>query len=77
MVVGQGMRVVGLGVALGLGAALALARWLSSLLFEVEAADAWTFLAVAAAMLAAALAACLVPARRAAGVDPAISLRVE
>jgi ABC-type antimicrobial peptide transport system permease subunit len=77
MVVGQGMRVVGLGVALGLGAALALARWLSSLLFEVEAADARTFLAVAAAMLASALAACLVPARRAAGVDPAISLRVE
>ncbi|HLE85550.1 MAG TPA: ABC transporter permease, partial [Thermoanaerobaculia bacterium] len=77
MVVGQGMRVVVLGVALGLAAALALARWLSSLLFEVEAADARIFLAVAAAMLAAALAACLVPARRAAGVDPAISLRVE
>ncbi len=77
MVEGQGMRVVGLGVAVGLGAALALTRLLSSLLFEVETTDAPTFVGVAAAMLAAALAACLLPARRAAGVDPATTLRAE
>jgi ABC-type antimicrobial peptide transport system permease subunit len=77
MVVGHGMRVVGLGVALGLGAALALTRLLSSLLFEVAATDARAFAGVAAAMLAVALAACLLPARRAAGVDPAVTLRAE
>lgn len=77
MVVGHGMRVVGLGVALGLGAALAFTRLLSSLLFEVRATDARAFAGVAAAMLAVALAACLLPARRAAGVDPATTLRAE
>jgi predicted permease len=77
MVVGQGLRVVALGVAVGLAAAFALTRWLSSLLFEVQPTDARAYLGIAAAMLATALAACLVPARRAAGVDPAISLRVE
>jgi ABC-type antimicrobial peptide transport system permease subunit len=77
MVVGQGLRVVAFGVAVGLAGAFALTRWLSSLLFEVQATDARAYLGIAAAMLATALAACLVPARRAAGVDPAISLRVE
>jgi putative ABC transport system permease protein len=77
LVVGQGMRVVGLGIAVGLGAALALTRLLASLLFEVEPTDARTFAAVAVAMVGVALAACLGPARRAAGVDPATTLRAE
>jgi putative ABC transport system permease protein len=77
LVLGRGMRVVALGVAAGLAAALALTRSLSSQLFEVEATDPRAFAAVAAALLATALAACLVPARRAAGVDPATTLRQE
>jgi len=77
LVVGQGLRVVAIGVAVGLAAAFALTRWLASLLFEVQATDARAYLGIAAAMLAVAFAACLVPARRAAGLDPAITLRIE
>lgn len=77
LVVGRGLRVVGLGVVAGLGAALALTGSLSSLLFGVAATDPPTYLGVAAAMLGAALVACLVPARRAAAVDPATTLRAE
>jgi ABC-type antimicrobial peptide transport system permease subunit len=77
MVVGQGLRVVAVGVAVGLAAAFALTRWLASLLFEVQPTDARAYLGIAAAMLLTALAACLLPARRAAGVDPATALRAE
>jgi hypothetical protein len=77
LVVGEGLRVALAGVAVGLVAALALTRSLASLLFGVDAADARVFLAVAAALVAAALATCLEPARCAAGVDPATTLRAE
>ena len=77
LVVGQGMRVVIAGVAIGVVAALGLARWLSSLFFGVGAADVPTFAAVTTALVMLALAACVVPARRAIGIEPAAVLRNE
>ena len=77
LVVGQGLRVVALGVGLGLGVAILLSRFLKSLLFGIEATDPRTFAAAAAVLLAVALVACLVPARRAAAIDPVAALREE
>jgi putative ABC transport system permease protein len=77
MILGQGMGLVLLGVALGLLAALGLTRLLRTLLFEVGPADPLTFFGVAAVLAAAAFLACYVPARRAARVDPMIALRAE
>jgi ABC-type antimicrobial peptide transport system permease subunit len=65
------------GVAAGLGTALALSRAMQSLLFGVSAADPLTFLSVPGVLLLAAFAACYLPARRAAAVDPVTSLRSE
>lgn len=75
LIVGQGMRVVIIGVALGVAGAFALTRFMRNLLFEVGAADPVTFLGVATLMLSVALVACLLPARRAATVDPVSTLR--
>ena len=75
LVVGQGMRVVVAGVSIGVIVALGLSRLISSLLFGVGAADPLTFAGVGAALIAVALLACLVPALRAAGVQPAHVLR--
>ena len=61
----------------GVAAALALTRVMRALLFETSAIDPVTFLCVPGLLLAAALAACYVPARRAAAVDPVASLRSE
>ena len=77
LIVGQGMGVVAGGVAMGLLAAFGMTRVMSSLLFGVSASDAATFASVAALMLLVALAACVVPARRAVGVQPAAVLRNE
>jgi putative ABC transport system permease protein len=77
MVVGQGMRLIAVGVALGLIASLALTRLLEGLLFGVSATDAGTFSAIASALAAVALLACYLPARRAARVDPMVALRDE
>ena len=71
------MRIVGVGVVLGIAGAFALTRFLSSLLFEVGPTDAGAFLTVSIVMTAVALLGCLVPARRAAVVDPATTLRDE
>jgi putative ABC transport system permease protein len=73
----QGMAMVTLGVALGLLGAFALTRVMKSLLFDVSANDPLTFACVALLLSLAALAACYLPARRAARIDPLASLRRE
>jgi predicted permease len=74
---GQGLRIVAVGLVLGLGAAFALTRFLSSSLYEVRTWDPATFAVVPALFLIAALVASFVPARRAANSDPMIILRRE
>jgi putative ABC transport system permease protein len=77
LVVGQGMRLVLLGLAAGLLGAWALSRILTSQLFGISAQDPVTYLAVALLLGVVALAATWLPARRATRVDPMISLRSE
>jgi putative ABC transport system permease protein len=77
LVVGQAMTVVASGVAIGLLIALAVTRLMSSLLFGLSAADGFTFAAVGVLLLAVALIACLVPARLAIAIQPAMVLRSE
>ncbi len=76
-IVGRGLRLAGLGLAAGVAAGLFLTRYLSSLLFQVGATDPLTFVAVPLLMLTVALAACSLPAWRAAAIDPARTLREE
>jgi predicted permease len=75
LVVGQGLRTTTVGLAIGLVAAVALTRYLSAMLFEVGTRDVSVFLAVTGLLLAVALAACYLPARRASAVDPIAALR--
>jgi len=75
LVVGQGARVVGAGIALGLGVAFLGSRVLASLLYGVGAADPLTFGATSAALAAVGLLASYLPARRASRVDPVRSMR--
>jgi predicted permease len=77
LVVGRGLRLVALGVALGLAASLAAARLIQSQLYGVTASDPATFAGITTLLLLVALAACWIPARRAAKVDPMAALRVE
>lgn len=77
MVLGEGMKLALLGVAIGLAGSLASMRLLSSLLFGVTPTDPWTFAAVAILLAGVAAAACYVPARRALHVDPVVALRYE
>jgi predicted permease len=77
LVVGRGMALTGLAVALGLAGAAGLSRLLTSLLFGVRPLDPLTFAAAAAVLAAAALVACWLPARRAARMDPVVALAEE
>ncbi len=77
MVVREGAVLAGLGTLAGLGGALALARFLRGLLFEIQPTDPATFVAVAILLTLVALLACYIPARRAMRVDPMVALRYE
>jgi predicted permease len=77
LILGEGTRTALIGVAIGLAAALALTRLMSSVLYGISATDPITFLAVAVILTLVALAACYIPARRAMRVDPIIALRYE
>jgi len=77
MILRQGLRTILAGVAIGALAALALTSTLRSLLFGVSATDPLTFVSMSLALVAAALFACYVPARRATRVDPVVALRSE
>ena len=77
LIVGEGMKVVLIGVGIGLAGGLALGRTVSSLVFGVPVRDPATFSLVAVVLGTIALAACAIPARRAARVDPMVALRYE
>jgi putative ABC transport system permease protein len=77
LAVGQGLRLVLIGVVLGLAAAFTLTRVMSSLLFGVSATDPTTFIAISLVLIGVAALASYIPARRAAKVDPLIALRYD
>jgi len=77
MILRQAGKMVTLGVVVGLLASLGVSRWMASMLFRVNSYDPLTFAAVAVILAAVALAACYIPARRAARVDPMVALRYE
>ncbi|HEX7288511.1 MAG TPA: ABC transporter permease [Candidatus Angelobacter sp.] len=77
LVVGQGMKLTALGVLIGLAGAVAATQGLASLLFGITRLDPATYLGVITLLLGVSAIACWVPARRAARVDPAITLRAE
>ena len=72
-----GMRLVGISIAAGLGAALVGGRWMAGLLYQVRPSDPATFGGIALLLAGVALLACYLPARRATRVDPALALRGE
>ncbi|HEV2491164.1 MAG TPA: ABC transporter permease [Candidatus Acidoferrales bacterium] len=77
MVLGEGLLLATIGIAIGVAGALALTRFLRSLLFEIKPTDPATFIGVAILLALVALTACYIPARRAMNVDPMIALRYE
>lgn len=77
LIMGQGMVLIGLGVALGIGASLALTRLVATLLFGVTPTHPTIFIAVSVGLVLIALLACYLPARRATKVNPLVALRYE
>lgn len=77
LIVGDGMKLAGIGTAIGLIAAIALTKVMTTLVFGVVSTDAITFATVSIAALAVAFLACYIPARRATKVDPLVTLRNE
>jgi predicted permease len=77
LIIGQGMRLLMIGLVCGFAGVFGLGHLLQSLLFGIEAHDAATIAGVSAILAVVALLACWIPARRAAGVDPVIALRSE
>ncbi len=77
MILGQGLRTIFIGVAIGIAGSLALSRTVESLLFGVTPTDPLTFGGVTLLLIGAALLACYIPARRATKVDPMVALRHE
>jgi ABC-type antimicrobial peptide transport system permease subunit len=77
MVLGQGMMLTGVGIGLGLIVALVVTRVIRALLYDTSPTDPVTFAGVVPLLLAAALLACWMPARRAMRADPIVALRSE
>jgi predicted permease len=77
MILGQGMKLAAIGVAIGIVAALGLTRLISKLVYGVSAFDPITFAGVTLLLTAVAVLSCYIPARRAMRVDPMIALRYE
>ena len=77
LIVREGLRVTAVGMAIGVGVALLGGRWISPLLFREKAHDPWVIGSAIALLLGAGLLACLIPAARAARVDPNVALRTE
>ena len=77
LVVGEGMVLTGVGLALGLAGALVLARFISVILYGIGSADPVTFIGISVLMIVVTLEACYIPARRASGVEPTVALRYE
>lgn len=77
MVIRNGLALVAVGIGIGTAAALWLSRYLTTMLFEVSGTNPLTYVAVASSLMAAALVACYLPARRAAKTDPMVALRYE
>jgi putative ABC transport system permease protein len=77
LIVGQGLKLVLLGLVLGIAGALAMTRFLKTMLFGISPTDPMTFGSIAVMLTAVALLACWIPARRATKVDPLVALRHE
>jgi len=77
MILAKGARLMATGIVIGLSASYALTRFLASQIWGVSATDPWTFVAVVIMISLVGLAACLLPARSAARVDPFVALRYE
>ena len=77
LVVKQGLVLALIGAVAGIGVALGVTHYLKAMLYDVSAYDPTTIVAVSALLVLVALAACLIPARRATSVDPMVALRYE